>query len=261
MFHRTARALLLAIAASALLASSASAWSGGQITKRSCPELHFYAPPERTPWRIAAIDGVVRSAADLAGKTVLWSADVQGSQYEQARGDVHFAGVHTVTFVLGNAANMADGFVAATPIVLGGCDALTGPPGPAGPAGPQGPAGPAGPPGTTTTLIVHQAPKACTSKRSYRFHVAREFYGVPVTAAKLGTGEKGVRYKLRRSGDRFVVSWSTKGKKYPRGGSLQSVTVRVWLADGREFNTNWQYRPCSTGSGNLNDPPSSAPSS
>lgn len=267
MFKHIRAVFACAIVVLAVLPASALAWDGGKIKSVSCPEIHFYAPPETGAWRVEAVEGVAQSPQQLAGKTILYSVDVQGSWFGQVVGGFYLPdnASHTVTVVIGNAANIADGFQYYT-TVMTNCAAPKGTPtpGPAGPAGPQGPAGPAGPPGggtntnTTTTVVVHQPPRTCTSRRSYRFHVRRAFEGSRVVAAK--ATEPGVKVTTRKRHGRFVVTWTTKGKRYPAGGVIRSVTVHARLANGRHINFVWRYRPCLKNDGNLNDPPASDPS-
>jgi hypothetical protein len=67
--------------------------------------------------------------------------------------------------------------------------------------------------------------------------------------------EPGVKVTVRKSKDRFVVSWSTKGKTYRYGdGNVRSVQVVATLANKRRVRLMWNYRPCMKPDNNLNDP-------
>ena len=110
----------------------------------------------------------------------------------------------------------------------------------------------------TTTVIIRQPPRICTSNRNYSFHVRRAFEGSRVVAVR--PTEPRIKFTVRRDHGRFKISWSTKGKRYVAAGMIRSVTVHARLANGRRVNFVWQYRPCARNDGNLNDPPASDPS-
>lgn len=145
--------LAIASLAGAFLLSPASAlaWDGGQVTDVSCPEIHFIAKPENGPWKVKAVEGIATSASQLAGKTVLYDKNIAGSNYPQVTGNFYLptSATKVVTVALGNASNMADGFVYKV-VQMSNCQppaGIQGPPGPAGPKGDTGPRGPAGPAG------------------------------------------------------------------------------------------------------------------
>jgi hypothetical protein len=249
-------------------------WYGAEIISISCPEVHLRLPKMHGQWR-------VRISQDNG--VVLHDKAYDGSDYERVIGNIYSpdAAEHVVTVETGNATNIRDGYVKRS-VIWSNCAPPTGTPGPQGPPGPggppgvpgptgppgtgtpgtpgpTGPAGPQGPPGVTTTVIVRRAPTRCTSTRRYAFHVRRRFAGSRVVAAR--PVEPGVRFTVRRLRDgRFLISWTTRGKKYPRGGVIRSVTVHARLANGRRLDFVWMYRPCVRHDGNLNEPPASDPS-
>jgi hypothetical protein len=268
-------------------ATGAMAWSGAQVTDISCPEIHATLPKEAGSWRVIATDefGHVLRQADF-NTTAGTKYVVVGKTY--ALDDAE----HTITVTVGNATNINDGKVTSSRSVQF-CGPPTGTPGPQGPKGDTGPAGPkgadgagtggavgpqgpkgldgtgtagakgdkgdtgaAGKDGVTKTIIIHRAPKSCTSNRNYSFRLRKTVGTEKVKITKdIKAWEPGIPVKHSTKNGRTVISWSTKGKKYtPGSGQVRSITVRVQLANGVRVNLGHNYRPCLAPDGNQNYP-------
>jgi hypothetical protein len=136
-------------AAFLIIAATAYAWAGaGKITNASCPQTDVVANAESGQWEFIEVEGTATSAAELAGKTVLYEEDFTGITGETQSFSVNTPtnAATPITVAIGNAANMSDGFVYVN-LVAHNCAATSGPAGPAGPQGPQGPTGATGPAG------------------------------------------------------------------------------------------------------------------
>lgn len=266
MPRRTPAVLIATTAILLILAPSAFGWGGMQLLKDTCGAELVTQRAENGPlW--------IRVTNTNTGVVLAESSSIPARLYPNwaplSIGGNAGPGFADVTYEVANAANHRDGYVRATFPQFNCPGPTPGPSGPAGPSGPTGPTGPPGTPGITTTVIVHQAPKQCTSNRNYRFVVQQDFRYLDqngnsvvskVISARAGKAEKGIHFKVRPVRGRFVATWTTKGKQYPKGGANRSVTVHTILANGLHVNQQWDYSPCTPGNGNKNDPSATIPS-
>lgn len=122
------------------------------------------------------------------------------------------------------------------------------------PPGEQGPKGDQGPPGVTTvvTIVVQQPPETCTSHRKYAFRVRKTYGGHKVVGVL--AFEKGQHPVVRKNGEgRRVISWSTDGQVFPKGGVLKVMGAIAKLDNGKYVRLRYFYRPCAAKDGNPND--------
>jgi hypothetical protein len=239
---------LCTLLAALALPASALAWDGAHWYPNTCG-ADFTANTESGPWWIRV--------SDETG--TLYESTAPGKKYTPVSpltvgGWSNDTGFHVVKYEAGNAADHRDGYVTYSQAQLN----CAGKQGPAGPAGPKGDPGQNGKDSntatsSTTTVIIHEAPKLCTSKRTYAFRVRKTYRGRRIVAVT--ASERGIEVKVRKSHGRFVVSWSTKGKQYTPGGIFRSVTVKATLAGLKKpVRLQWDYRPCMSPDGTLNDP-------
>jgi hypothetical protein len=238
----------LVLIAALALPASALAWDGAHWYPNTCG-ADFTANTENGSWWIRV--------SDESG--TLYESTVPGKKYTPVSpltvgGWSNDTGFHVVKYEAANAADHRDGYVSYSQSQLN----CAGKQGPAGPAGPKGDPGQNGKDSntatsSTTTIVIHEAPKLCTSKRTYKFRVRKSYMGSRIVAVR--ASEPGVNAVVTRDHGRFVVRWSTAGKQYTPGGVVRAMGVRVTLANGRHVRLQWDYRPCMNSKDNaLNDP-------
>lgn len=232
------------------ITGQAFAWSGSKLTYNTCG-ADLTAPAQNGSWWIRVSDetGVLREGTISAAKAFAPNAPLSIGGFTKDDG------LHYVKFEVANAANHADGYVTAT-FPEWGCAAPVGPPGRDGANGLNGRDGKDGASTVTTkTIIERVAPKTCESRRDYVFRVRRSVNGDRVVKAT--ATEPGIRASVSRRDGRFIVRWSTKGKRYTPGGIERTMTVNATLASGRKVRLAYSYHPCLSKDGNPNDPSAS----
>jgi hypothetical protein len=236
-----AATMLLAL----VLAGQAFAWNSN-ATHISCGQADFTLSKQTTPWQYTiSEDGKIVKTGSFANPT-------QSTVTIGVRASSDDPHVITVSVVYSSGGEEVGSSITG---LFVNCGPTTGLSGPAGPPG-VGTPGINGKDGVTTiitkTIIEEKAPKTCTSRRDYSFRVRKSYQGSAIVGVK--AAENSLKVDVAKKNGRFVVSWSTKGKHYTRGGVLRSMTVNATLANGRYVRLRWFYRPCLTSDGAPNDP-------